>query len=33
MKRERGERETKGKNDTEWYHRYAVEWAVGEVIR
>lgn len=32
MKRE-GERGTEGKNDTAWYHRYTVEWAVGEVIR
>ncbi len=28
-----GDRGTEGKNDTAWYHRYTVEWAVGEVIR
>lgn len=27
------ERGTEGKNDTARYHRYTVEWAVGEVIQ
>lgn len=31
--RERGKEGTEGEDDTAWYHRYTVEWAVGEVIR